>query len=80
MADKSQEEIAREVHQAVLGVNGTDDRGLVGDLKELVKLFREQNGRVRRNTLKITAIIFLLVGTGIVGGLEIADVINLLGG
>ncbi|KKL05276.1 hypothetical protein LCGC14_2607660 [marine sediment metagenome] len=75
----TQKELIQEVHQAVLGVEGTDDKGLVGDLKELKTDVKAQNGRVGRNTLKIAGIIAFLAGLGVLGGLEISDVIHLLG-
>ncbi len=67
-------EDVRAVHQGMFGIPGTEDNGLVGDLKDLVKLLREQNGRVRRNTVKIytqyglSAIIIGLLIRLLVGG------------
>ena len=54
--------------------------GFDGDIPEIKQAQKEQNGRVRKNTTKLTALIGILVGSGIIGGLEIADVIHLVGG
>lgn len=53
------------IHQALLGLEGTDDKGLVGDFKELKGDVKKQNGRVLNNTKKIWYILGVL---GIVGG------------
>lgn len=70
----------QEVHQAVLGVPGTEDKGLVGDIKEVKGDVKNQNGRVRRNSARIAIIAGVLAGLGVLGGLEISDVIQLIGG
>ena len=60
--------LIREVHQAVLGIPGTEDNGLVGDLKEIKDLVREQNKRIRKNEQKISKIWGILIGVGVLGG------------
>ena len=35
MTEKTNKELTREVHQAVLGIPDTDDNGLVGVVKEI---------------------------------------------
>lgn len=45
------EKLINELHQAVLGVPGTDDTGMVGDIKEVKKYQRDQNGKVMKNTI-----------------------------
>ncbi len=71
------EKIINEVHQAVLGVKGTEDKGIVGDLKELKVYVRKQNGRIRKLELGGISLISLLIGLGI---LEWKDVTHLFGG
>ena len=72
----TQKELTQEVHQAVLGVKGTDDKGMVGDLKELKEEFRgglsKHNARIRRLEITVASI---LIATG--GGYGLA---KLLGG
>lgn len=80
MAGKTQKEMTQEVHQGMFGVEGTEDNGLVGDFKDLVGELRKINGRVSRNSRLIFISVGVLTGTGILGGLEIADVIHLIGG
>lgn len=77
--DKTLKQLTQEVHQAVLGVPGTEDSGLVGDMKELKYDVKKQNGRVRLNTVRIAIIIGVLAGLGVLGGLEISDITQLLG-
>ncbi len=76
---KTQKQLTQEVHQGMYGVEGTDDKGLVGDLKELVKEARIQNGRVSKNSRRINIIVGVLIGTGILTGLEAADILHLIG-
>ena len=35
MNPEERDELVRETHQAVLGIKGTDDKGMVGDIKEI---------------------------------------------
>ena len=63
MTGKTQKDQLQEVYQAVLGVVGSEDKGLVGDVKEIVKLVKEQNGRTRRLSTRVNimwGIIFIL--------------------
>ncbi len=70
-----------EVHQAVLGVPDSDDKGLVGDVKELVKTVKEQNSRIRKNEVRISRIVGILIGMSVLGGTGIGlGVKTLLGG
>lgn len=68
MVDKTQKELTRELHQGVYGVPDTDDRGLVGDVKEVLKLIKEQNGKISKNTHRIyyqaggSAVLLVLIG------------------
>jgi len=70
------EKIINEVHQAVLGIPDTEDNGMVGDLKELKNHVKKQNGRIR----KLEIAVVILVCSGTIGGLEMADIIHLVGG
>ena len=70
------EKIITEVHQAVLGVPNTDDRGIAGDIKEIKAQMIRQNGRIIKNTIGLIALGAFLTGLGV---LEWTDVINLFG-
>lgn len=50
---KTPEQLHLEVHQAVLGIPGTEDRGIVGDVKEIKEAVRAQNHRLRKNENKV---------------------------
>lgn len=80
MSNKTAKEMTGEVHQAVLGIEGTEDKGLVGDFKDLLGEFRKMNGRVSRNSRIIFIMVGIFIALGSLGGLEIADVISLFGG
>jgi len=80
MPEKTQKQLIQEVHQGIYGVPHTEERGVLGDIKDIKTAIKEQNGRVRRNSKLIYVIIGVLMGTGVLGGLEIADVIHLVGG
>lgn len=66
-----------ELKTVMVGIEGTDDRGMAGDLKEIKRTLIKQNGRIRKNTLTIISLTSFLVGLGV---LEWRDVINIFGG
>lgn len=81
MADKTQRQLVtetsvavRELHVVILGVPGTEDKGMAGDIKELKNQLLRQNGRIRKNTMGVIALGGVLTGLGI---LEWKDIINL---
>ena len=71
------DELLIELKTAVVGIENTDERGLVGDMKEIKVSLRKQNGRIRKNTLSIIALVSFLTGLGV---LEWQDVIHIFGG
>ena len=78
------EKIINEVHQAVLGIEGTDERGLAGDIKDIKEYLKIQNGKLlnvdsktNKNRNWLIGISGLLVGCGI---LEWQDIIHIFGG
>ena len=71
--------LLKEVHQAVLGVKGTEDGGLVGDFKELKEAVKDSNGRQNKLSKKVNTIIGVLIGCGILGGGSVG-LIQLIGG
>lgn len=80
MAEKTQKQLIQEVHQGLYGVKGTADKGLTGDFKDLVIELKKINGRVSRNSRLVFIMVGALIASGVLGGLELADVIHLLGG
>jgi hypothetical protein len=71
------DELLIELKTVMVGIEGTDDRGMAGDLKEIKRTLIKQNGRIRKNTLAIISLTSFLVGLGV---LEWQDVINIFGG
>jgi len=65
-----------ELYTAVLGVPGTDDKGMAGDIKELEKHTKRQNGRISKNTIYIVALFGLMAGLGLLEG---TGIIHLFG-
>ena len=61
------EQQTQEIHQAVFGVPLTEDKGLCGDIKEIIALQKAQNGRVRKNSNGISKIKGIMIGLSIVG-------------
>ena len=47
---KSSEQMIQEIYTVMLGVPGTDDRGLVGDCREIKVELKQQNGDIKKNT------------------------------
>ena len=80
MPEKSQKRMAEEVHQGMFGVEGTDDRGLVGDVKEIKSTVKEQNKRVTKVEGKVKQIYGMIIGAALAGGGIGAGIGQLLGG
>jgi len=78
MVEKSQKKMIQEVHQAVLGIENTEDNGLVGDFKELKEAVRESNGKRQKLSKKVNLMIGVLIGCGLLtgGGFGIAQLIG----
>ncbi|KKN76890.1 hypothetical protein LCGC14_0365410 [marine sediment metagenome] len=71
MEDKERDKLAQETHQALLGIPGTEDKGLVGDVKEMKSEMKKMNSKVQGNTIRskvnqaIIAIVILGAGGGV---------------
>lgn len=52
MEYKPAKELTKEVHQGLFGIAGTEDTGLIGDVKEIKKTLKDLNGSIRDNTLR----------------------------
>lgn len=67
MSDKTQKEMTRELYQAVMGLkDNPEDNGLIGDICDIKELLQKQNGRVRKNENKISWIVGVGTGLGLV--------------
>ena len=75
MTDKTQKEMAHDVYQAMFGVEGSDEKGMVGDIKEIRADVKAQNGRVSKVELKLGRIYGMVIGAAAFGG-GIGSVIN----
>jgi hypothetical protein len=64
MPNLTPEQMTQQVHQAMFGVPGTDDGGMVCDIKRLVDHVEKQNGRIR----KLEIIVYSVIGTAVLGG------------
>ncbi len=79
MKTEEREKITRETHQALLGIPGTEDKGLVGDFKELKSEVQQHNIQIEQNRLDINTLgtkqeernkpSKKVIGIGITGGL-----------
>ena len=76
----AQNKIIWGVHQGIWGVEGSDDKGLVGDVKEIKADVKNQNGRVSKVEGKIRYIYGLIVGAALAGGGIGAGIGSLLNG
>jgi len=73
-----------ELKTALLGIPGTDDKGLVGDFKEFRKntntdidrLYRKHN----RLSVRVWIFIILAISSGAISIGELTNLINLFGG
>lgn len=61
MKPSERDDLIKETHQALLGIKGTEDKGLVGDFKNLSK----SHYNLRRNFWYLVGV---LTGLGIIGG------------
>lgn len=89
MTEKTQKKMIQEVHQGLFGVEGTDDKGMIGDFKGLEKHVRERgqnvNGefavvhnRITKLSTKVWLIIGLLGSSG--GGVGIWQLVEKING
>jgi len=70
MSEKTQKEMVRELHQAVVGLpSNPEENGLIGDVREIKDHLALQNGRIRSNEKSISKIKGILVGISALGGL-----------
>ena len=57
MAEKTQKEILRELHQAVVGIpESPDDNGLIGAVKDIRDEVRSLNGCVRNTIVRVATL------------------------
>ena len=79
MADKTDKEMLQGLYQAVIGIpENPDENGMIGDIAEIKRDIKYQNGRQRKTDRRLNVLIGVLIGVGfIVGGT--AGIFQLLG-
>lgn len=81
MLKTERDDLIKETHQALLGIPGTEDNGLVGDFKELKEVVKQQNSRIRNVETKQSKVKGILIGLGILGSGGVGmGISQLLGG
>lgn len=80
MPDKSQKQMIYETHQAMFGVGGSEDKGLVGDVRGIAANVKTQNSRVDKLETKVAKIYGMIAGAALVGGGIGAGIGQLFGG
>lgn len=83
MKPGERDKLVQETHQALLGIRGTDDRGLVGDVKEMKGELKAVNKRmddVEEATGKNTNDIKWIKRIGGAGGTALTAVVGLFKG
>ena len=68
MAIRTNKELLLELYQGLYGIPDTEEKGLCGDVKELVREVKLQNTRIRKSEKRIAYIWGILIGLGIAGG------------
>ena len=68
MTDAERDRIIRELHTAMLGIPGTRDTGLVGNVDNIVIEIKELCAAHARLKLLVYTLIALLVGAGVITG------------
>lgn len=81
MKPSERDDLIKETHQALLGIKGTEDNGLVGDFKELKEVVQKQNSRIGSVENKQSKTKGVLIGLGVLGSGGIGmGIAQLLGG
>lgn len=60
--NETESRMLQEVHQVVLGVKGSEEGGIVQDIKEIRRLLSKQNGRIRKLEIALVAVAVSLSG------------------
>ncbi len=68
MKPKTQKQLTQEIWQGMYGIDGTEDKGFLGDFKELKEEVKEINGRVNKLSTRLKVLYAFLGGLGILGG------------
>ena len=68
MKAPERDELLTQLKTVMVGVENTEEKGLVGDVKDILEMVREQNGRQRRLATKVNILwgiaLVLMGGTG----------------
>lgn len=77
--DKTQKQMIQEMHQGMYGIDGTDDKGMFGTVKEMAKDLHKQNSRISRVEIKQKLIYVLVLGSALTGGAIGTAIANVVG-
>jgi len=80
MGGQTQEEMVRDLHVMLLGIKDSEDKGLVGDIKDMKKDIKAINGCNRKLAIRFWFLLGLIVGSTGFSLLELSGVINMFGG
>ena len=61
-------EMIRQVHQAIFGLSDTDEKGMVGDIKDIKKTVADVCSDQTKLKIKVGNLIWFLAGTGLLAG------------
>jgi len=74
-------DLTQQLIQGIYGIPGTEEKGLLGDVKDLIQEVKTQNSRVKKNEQMIVKIWGVLIGAGTILGIVLGKNIELfLGG
>jgi len=80
MPEKTQEQLIQETHQGLYGVKDTDDKGLIGDVREIKDDVKNQNRRITKLEGAQKRLYGMIMGAGLAGGGTGAAISALFGG
>ena len=69
-----------QIHQGLYGVPGTDDKGFCGRVKDLEEDHDALKSKVENQRNRLSTLIGLLIGAGVLGGAAGAGISQLIGG
>ena len=68
MTDIERDAMLRELHQAIKGIPGTDDKGMLGDMKEIKTTVKDVCEDQNKLKGKVNNLIWFMAGSGVLAG------------
>ena len=62
------EQMIREVYQAMFGVHATDETGMIGDIKDIKKSIRNIYNDQNKLKNRVNSLTYFLLGSGLLAG------------